>query len=211
MPTRAPRPTPATRTPSNSEDGFAFAVGFSPEKGQPVPQIPREEWEIEIERMHAEEREWWGSELVTAELAVELPFWLMVPDGEISLTYEKTKVVASLQGRYLEVSDGPMSLSSRSNAVVVGPGDEVWKRELPESVVPSNMPVYRPMKTVVIFHADVIADCFEAWRTRREVTRDDRVGIRRMNRAIQYFRTFPPACNNVETICSKFGYQFGFF
>jgi len=187
------RPTPATRTPSNSEDGFAFAVGFSPEKGQPLPQIPREDWESEIERMHAEEREWWGSELVTAKLAVELPFWLMVPDGEISLTYQTTKVVASIQGRYLEVSDGPMSLSSRSNAVVVGPGDEVWHRELPESLVPSKMPVYRPMKTIVTFQKEVIADCFEAWRTRREVTRHDRAGIRRINRVIQYFNTLATA------------------
>ena len=187
------RPTPATRTASDSEAGFAFSVGFSPEKGQPLPQIPREEWETEIERMHAEEREWWGNELVTAKLAVELPFWLMVPDGEISLTYEKTKDLASIQGRYLEVSDGPMSLSSRSNAVVVGPGDEDWNRELPESLVPSKMPVYRPMKTVVIFQAEVIADCFEVWRTRRDVTRDDRVGIRRINRVIQYFSTLATA------------------
>src|SRR5687768_2092747 len=107
------RPTPATKTVSDREIGCSFAVGFSPKKGQRVPQIPREEWASEIELMQAEEREWWGRELVSAELAVELPFWLMVPDGEISLTYEKTKVVASIRGRYLEVSDGPMSLSSR--------------------------------------------------------------------------------------------------
>jgi hypothetical protein len=185
------RPTPAT--PSNSEGGYSFAVGFSPEKGQPLPQIPREEWESEIERMHAEERQWWGGELVTAQLAVELPFWLMVPDGEISLTHENTKVQALIQGRFLEVSDGPMSLPSRSNAVVIGPGDDVWNRELPESVVPSKMPVYRPMKTVVVFQAQVIADCFAAWRTRRDIKAGDRIGVRRMNRVMQYLGTLATA------------------
>ena len=146
----ARRPTPATRpSPSGDEIGFSFATGFSPRKREAIPQIPREEWESEIERMHAEEREWWAGELVTAELAVELPFWLMVPDGEISLTYENTTVTASIHGRYLEVSDGPMSLASRSNAVVVGLGDEVWKRELPESIVPSQMPVYRVLAASV--------------------------------------------------------------
>lgn len=184
------RPTPVT---GDEERGYAFAVGFSPEKGQPIPHIPREEWESEIERMHAEEREWWGGQLVPADLAVELPFWLMVPDGAISLAHEMTKVVASIRGNYLEVSDGPMSLPSRSNVVAVGPGDDLWRRDLPESIVPSKMPVFRPMKTVVIFQVEVIADCFEGWRTRRDVKAGDRVGIRRMNRVIQYFRTLATA------------------
>ena len=141
------RPTPATRsTPPNDESGFAFAVGFSPEKGKPIPHIAREEWQGETERMHGEEREWWAGEQVSAELAVELPFWLMIPDGEITLSIEKTTVTASIHGQYLEVSDGPMSLASRANAVVIGPGDNVWGREFPQSVVPSQMPVFRPMR-----------------------------------------------------------------
>ncbi len=127
----------------------------------------------------------------------------MVPDGEISLTYDKTTVTAAIHGRYLEVSDGPMSLASRCNAILIGPGDEVWGRELPESVLPSQMPVYRPMKTVVSFQSHVVADCFEAWRTKGEVTRDDRTGIRRVNRVIQYFRALAtahiPFLNNLIT------------
>ena len=99
------RSTPATRSsPSDDEIGFSFATGFSPVEGEAPPQIPRDQWESEIERMHAEERDWWAGEFGDAELAVELPFWLMVPDGEISLTYDKTTVTAAIHGRYLEVS-----------------------------------------------------------------------------------------------------------
>jgi hypothetical protein len=186
----ARRQTPATRSSHSEEETISmFATGFSPVKEGAIPQIPSEQWESEIEQMHAEERDWWAGDLITAKLAVELPFWLMVPDGEISLTYDKTTVTAAIHGRYLEVSDGPMSLASRSNAVIIGPGDEVWKRDLSKSVVPSEMPVYRPMKTVVSFQVDVLADCFEAWRTRGEIARDDRTGIRRINRVIKYFRT----------------------
>jgi len=185
------RPTPAT--PSSEEIGFSFAAGFSPEKGKPIPQIPRDEWAAEIERKHAEENEWWAGELVTAELAVELPFWLMVPDGEITLSFEKTTVTASINGKYLEVSDGPISLASRTNSVVIGPGDEVWGREFPESVVPSQMPVFRPMKTVVTFRANIIADCFGAWRTKGEVSASDRIGIRRVNRVMQYLKALATA------------------
>lgn len=188
------RPTPATRTsPSDDEPWFSFAVGFFPEKGQPIPQIPREEWEAEIARKHAEEREWWKGGFVTAELAVELPFWLMVPDGEITLTFNNTTVTASIHGRYLEVSDGPMSLASRANAVVIGSGDDIWRREYPRAILPSQMPVYRPMKTVVTFQTSIIADCFEAWLTKGEVSAGNSSGIRRVNRAMQYLSALATA------------------
>jgi len=143
--------------------------------------------------MHDEERDWWAGDLIAAELAVELPFWLMVPDGKISLTYNKTAVTAAIHGRYIEVSDGPMSLVSRSNAVLIGPADEVCQRDFPESIVPGQMAVYRPMRTVVSFEADIVADCFEAWRTRGEVACDDLTAVRRMNRVIQYLTALATA------------------
>lgn len=188
------RPNPATRpSPLENDIFFTFAGGFSPVKGQPLPEVPREQWESEIEQMHAEEREWWAGKLVAAELSVELPFWLMMPDGEISLTHEETTAVASIHGRYLEVADGPMSLSSRNNAVVIGPGDDVWTRELPESIVPSRMPVYRPTKTVVSFRVNIMDDCFHAWQKKGEIAPDDRAGIRRVNRVIQYLTAMATA------------------
>ena len=188
------RPTPATRTsPSHDEPWHCFAGGFSPKKGKPLPLIPREEWKAEIELMHAEDRQWWNGEFVTAELAVELPFWLMVPNGEITLTFKTTTVTASIHGNHLEVSDGPMSLASRTNAVAIGSGDDVWRRKYPSAVVPSQMPVFRPMKTVVAFQTNIIADCFEAWRTKEEVSADDRPGIRRVNRVMQYLSALATA------------------
>jgi hypothetical protein len=169
-------------------------MGFSPRKGEPFPLIPREEWEEEFTRMNTEEAEWWkNAELVAAQLAVELPFWLMLPDGDISLSYEEATVNATIHGHYLEVSEGPMSLPSRNNAVLIGPGNEVLARDLPESIVPSRKPVYRPMKTVVTFPTEVASDAFVAWKGRKAIASDDRTAIRRMNRAIHYLTTLATA------------------
>jgi len=173
--------------------GFAFALGFTPVHGAQIAQIPRDQWAEELERMHAEEEEWWGGSLVSAHLAVELPFWLMIPDGKISLAYGKTTVVATINGKFLELSDGPMSLTSKNNAVVIGPGDDVWNREPTEAVVPSRMPVYRPMKTVLVFETEVVADCFEAWRNKANVAPGDHTGIRRVNRVMQYLKSLATA------------------
>jgi len=188
------RPTPVTRS-ALSDDGFecAFAEGFSPKKGEPMRLIPREEWPMEIARGEAEEREWWQGQRVPVQLIVELPFWLMIPDGTLSVTHDKATVTAAVRGRYLEVSDGPMFLNSHANAVLIGPGDDVWKRKLPQSVVPGEMPVYRPMKTVVLFETEAMEDAFTAWKERQSVTQDDNPGIRRVNRSIQYMQSLATA------------------
>ena len=131
---RTRRSTPVTNLSLSTDGiGFAFASGFSRNKCEAMPQIPREEWADENKRMQAEESDWWDGQLVSAQLAVELPFWLMISDGEVSLTYDKTTVIAVIQGRFMEVSDGPMSLTSKSNAVRIGTADELWGRELPRS------------------------------------------------------------------------------
>jgi hypothetical protein len=86
-----------------------------------------------------------------------------------------------------------MSLTSRTNVVAFGEGNAIWGREYPQEIVPSQMPVFRPMKTVVTFQTSIIADCFEAWRTRGVVSAGDRSGIRRVNRVMQYLRALATA------------------
>lgn len=188
------RLTPVTHS-TLTDNGFeaTFAAGFSPRHGGPLPSIPREEWAAESARAETEEREWWQGNRVPVQLIVELPFWLLMPDGDIYVAYDRAKVAATVRGNYMDVSVGPMSLTSRNNVVLLGPGDELWGRHLPESIVPSQMPVYRPMKTTVTFKSEAIAGCFEAWRNRYSVAPDDRAGIRRVNRAMQYLETLATA------------------
>jgi hypothetical protein len=188
------RRTPVTNS-TLFDDGlqFAFAGGFSPRHGEPVSPIPRESWAAEIQRAECEEREWWQNPRVPVDLMVELPFWLMVPDGDISVSYDRATVIATIRGAYMDVSVGPMFLPSKNNVVLVGPGDDIWRRELSESVVPSRMPVYRPMKTVVVFRTEAIADGFEAWHNKHDIAPDDHSAIRRVNRAIHYFESLAVA------------------
>ncbi len=188
------RSTPVTHS-TLADDGFeyAFASGFSPQKGNAIPLIPREKRYEEAKRAQAEEREWWQGRSVPARLSVELPFWLMMPDGDISVTFDRATVVASIRGRYLEVSDGPMALNSHANVLLVGPGDDVYRPEVLQSVAPSQMPVCRPMKTVVLFQTEAIEDAFAAWRDKGNVVEDDHSGIRRVNRVMKYFHSLATA------------------
>ena len=94
------------------------AVGIMPDGPQRV--IPRNEWEKELEAIAAEDFNWDG-DCVKARLFVELPFWLMIPDGCISINFDKTTTLAVLHSDYVEVLNGACFLDSRLNLGYLGP------------------------------------------------------------------------------------------
>ena len=83
----------------------AFTFGIAPDDGEPLELIDRADWEKEIEAAKADELKWDG-ERAPIRLMVELPFWLLLPDGDVSVSHEQTSILAEICGDYAEVSQG---------------------------------------------------------------------------------------------------------
>jgi hypothetical protein len=162
---------------------------FSMGKG-PRPLIPEEDWPKEIAAMAAEESEFWKGQSISVQLIVELPFWIMIPDCEISVTYDDATVQASIRGHYMAVSDGPLFCDSCANVVFIGPNNDLKAgQELPPVVVSTNAPVYRPMKTVVIFCPNAMEDAVLALQEHDNVMEQELSKVRRSSRAVQYLQS----------------------
>ena len=167
----------------------AFAIGPGRNACGPPHLIPREKWEEEAAAKGAEESEFWEGHAVPIDLMVELPFWLTIPDCELSVVYGETNVRARIRGQYMAVSDGPLFLASRSNFVFIGPRDDLDAGEqLPEPVKRVRAPVFHPMKTVVIFRPEAKEDAIQPLRE-SPADPEDTVVIRRMNRSFQYLQS----------------------
>jgi hypothetical protein len=169
----------------SDEMGAAFCTGFSP-NGR-VSHVPRDEWPAEIERMHKEEIEWWNTaKLVDSHLIVELPFWMMVPKGTLQVSVGATTLPVTIYGDFVEVYHGPAFLNSHANVAFVGPFAELEQKDIGD-IVSNKSPIYRCMRTVLIFPTMAVDDAFLALNDRHSIGADDRPQIRRVNRALQYF------------------------
>jgi len=116
---------------------------------------------------------------------VELPFRLMMPDGEIELTYEGITQVATIRSDFVEVFHGPSFLDSHANLAFVGPKASLRSVDL-EAIVPNNMPLFREKRTTILFNARVISDALSARCLISPIDIVDRSQMRRFNRAGQY-------------------------
>lgn len=168
----------------------SVAVGIGLDNGEPLHIIPREDWPREIAAMAAEESEFWKGKLVSIRLTVELPFWLTIPDCEILLAHDRSTVPASIRGQYMAVSDGPLFYDSHCNVVFIGPnGDLEAGKELPPVVAKTQAPVYRPMKTVVIFRPKAMEEAVLAFQEPKVLRRQESREVRRINRAASYLQS----------------------
>ena len=153
---------PSTTTnPSQPMDAFSF--GIAPDDEKPLELIDRADWEKEIEAAKADEPKWDG-ERVPIRLMVELPFWLLLPDGDVSVSHERTRTLAGICGDYGEVSQGNAFHDSRLTVVYIGPAAPLKSGELPASVIETECPIYRQMKTVVLLRPDALKEAFDAWQ-----------------------------------------------
>lgn len=75
---------------------FAIAVGIHSDDNEPLPLIDQKDLE---DTWPGKDLKWDG-ERVCISLIVELPFWLILPDCEISLTHDRASLVASIRGNY---------------------------------------------------------------------------------------------------------------
>lgn len=167
----------------------SFAIGIAPDHGEPLQLIPRERWPEEMAAMAAEEADFWKSRSISVRLIVELPFWLMIPDSDIRVAHQEAIVVASVCGNYAEVSAGNTFFDSHGSVVHIGPAAELKCGKTPASVVGVEMPIYRHMKTVVIFRPAATEDAVLELRERGSVTQQELRKLRRLNRAHQYLES----------------------
>jgi hypothetical protein len=146
---------------------------------EPLEIIPREKWAETIAENKKLDIDWNGPKCPII-LAVELPFWLMVPESSISLTIEETTIVATIHNHYAEAQHGPEFMPSHANTVYIGPEQLLHQKPLPKQFEGVSAPVFRHMKTVVVFQAEVLADAIAAAGHTHSY---------RLNRAARYFRT----------------------
>jgi hypothetical protein len=176
-----------TEDSSLFEEGFvAFAGGFSP--GNTMSHVPRDEWPRELTRIQSEENLWWKGPTTSAELVVELPFWLMIEDGSISITVHDTTLRLNIRSDFVEVSNGPVKLTSASNVVSVGPEKSLAGKEFSE-LTESRMPIFRRMRTVAVLPVLVLEEALSAIQNARLINEGDRPAIRSVNRSIAYLDT----------------------
>ena len=100
----------------------------------------------------------WDSDLVPAELIVELPFWLMMEACDLDVPHEESTVKASIRQDYYEVHQHSDFMDSRANLAHIGPRSDL---DVADIINPIPWPVIRALKTVVCFPTKVLSDAVQ--------------------------------------------------
>lgn len=146
---------------------------------EPLTTIPRERWAETLAENQKLDIDWNGPKCPVT-VAVELPFWLMIPESSIEVTLEDTTLTATIHNQFVEVQDGPDYRVSHVNTVYIGPEEPLRHSPMPREVQEIQQPVFRRMKTVVAFAAESSADAIAATKHTHPF---------RLNRAERYFST----------------------
>jgi hypothetical protein len=103
----------------------------------------------------------WDSELVPIPLYVELPFWLMVPAGDLDVEWAGVSFRINILRSWMEVY-GIEVLDSRRSVVHHGPwGKWTPPEDVAEDLAENEVPlISRPCKTVVRFNTRAHASAF---------------------------------------------------
>lgn len=127
----------------------------------------------------------WEADLVPAELIVELPFWLMVPDTGLEVEVSGYSFRVDIREGYFELHAGVV-LESEASLLYIGPGgseqlppdviDDLAKRGVPIAV--------RPRKTALVIQSWINSDVLE---------RAGDGGLGRPGGAIPYLQSFSSA------------------
>src|SRR5436309_514350 len=138
----------AIRVGTGRDDGplSVVAVGIGRDDGEPLSLIEEKDWK----EMWPGKDLNWDSERVPVRLMVELPFWLMLPDCEISVAHDRATVTASVRGSFVEVMKGPCYFDSHLNFVQMASEIDLNSEPVQQGRAGVNCPVFRPLKTVVI-------------------------------------------------------------
>jgi hypothetical protein len=170
----------------------ASTFGIMPNDGKPIDLIDRADWATELEASKADKLNLDG-ERVRIRLLVELPFWLLVPECEISLMHEQTSVQASVFQKYIEVSQGPLYHASHATVRHIAHANDLTPDSLPPCLAGMRPAIIRHMKTVIVFQPEALKEALD-WSAGQSLTGStpaeeiERVKrIRRINYAHLYF------------------------
>ncbi len=185
-------------TRSNTGERYVRAFVTGPVFKGDRTTIPRDEFQNEYLAGIAEEKEFWKTAVIDAERIVELPFWMLLEDGEIEVEYGKTKLTVKVAQNFLAVYDGPFFLGSQANICWIGHQKEFPKDGLGDRI---PCPVYRQLKTVLIVPVRIREGIIGTLNSGREIEANDHPKVRQYNRANQYADTLAfahlPALNNL--------------
>src|ERR1051325_5679383 len=103
----------------------------------------------------------WNSPLVPLQLHVELPFWLLMPDGELSVSVEGCKLRVTVTQNAVEIQRGKFFLRSHANVIHVEKPPPSKKTE--EIVKATKEGVtFRITRTLVTLHTRALQDAILA-------------------------------------------------
>lgn len=117
----------------------------------------------------------WTSPLVDVYLAVELPFWLVVPSSPLTVTVDGHAFAVQIRGDHFEVHAHEF-LQSRANCVYLGPDPAKLDPAIAEELQQQNAPVIaRKCKTILRVPSRAMTDAFTAlggsyWRAREAMS-----------------------------------------
>jgi len=103
----------------------------------------------------------WDSERVPVELTIELPFWLLVPNGDVNLTIGDCTVRARVVNDGVQFSLGHHQSVSQQKTVFLGSLDDAAKA-FTRLVLLTGGGRSRLTKTLVTFEVSAHSDALEA-------------------------------------------------
>jgi hypothetical protein len=120
----------------------------------------------------------WDSETVQVQLTIELPFWLLVPNGSVNLTIGNCTVRATVINDGVQFSLGHHQSVSQQKTVFLGSLDDAAKAST-RLVLLTEGGRSRLTKTLVTFEASAHSDAIEALKSKDK----------KYQQGCQYFRS----------------------
>lgn len=159
----------------------AFMYGYSP-TGE-MPSIPENELKDHLVAKQVEERDFWKTNDIDAELIVELPFWLLVAEGHIQASHSRTMLDVTVIQSGVAVYKGPFYLDSQKNIWWLGK-----QSDIPEGGMDfgTPCPIFRSLRTTLSLPVRIKEGVIDAIGGVRSLSADDHVGLRKYHFCQEY-------------------------
>jgi hypothetical protein len=104
----------------------------------------------------------WDSPLVPIAMAVELPFWLLMPSGQINVSVDGVTVDVIVENAGIEIQHGHQFTRTHQNTVFVGSEQALHNATFPARALPGGG-ILRGTRTLLFLDAYACSDAVEAF------------------------------------------------
>ncbi|MDZ7615638.1 MAG: hypothetical protein U1E05_01455 [Patescibacteria group bacterium] len=104
----------------------------------------------------------WDAPLRSIALAVELPFWLLMPNGHFSVSIDGASVEIAIDNTGVEIQRGSQFTRTHGNTVFLGGEDALKNATIPASGLPGGG-IVRGTRTLLYLSAHACSDAVEAF------------------------------------------------